>query len=601
MYDLLIKNGTILDGTGGDSYIGDVAVKDGLICGVGRVPPTESLQTVDASGKYIVPGFINSHSHCDLTAALCPDLESLTVQGVTTVCTGHCGMSIAPIPQYYMGVGSDEEAMGLLVPPLFAGSSPQTDAAVVRTDLARRAYAQAYGVSLDWSSWAEFTNHLRRTGVGPNLMGLVGHACIRIQVLGPDFRKTASEEEIHQMCQLLRRCMEEGANGLSLGLDYVPGNYADEAELLALAATVAEYDGILSAHVQHSGLRAGRWDPTFQPYQGFREFLELGRKTGVRLQISHLRPAFRPIADQNAARAASKAVLDLIQEYRQMGVCVNWDVLPNYPEAGRFRPMLASRLEAYVAQCGGLLRFQACLQDPEYLRRLRSELVSGHNPGQNNSWGFHISTPDWDAMLEICRCEQSAYLGKTIRELAAERALEPIDLMLQLLKEDPRTCVQLRYLRKDYLGFDYYIAHPEASVGLDDFGCNYACDLEIRPDMPPVYRGAYSDFAGMPYLLSMDTGMEKTALIAAMTGRTAENLGLRDRGLLRCGMHADIVVLDWEHLDPNIDYVHPNRPPKGIDYVWINGVLTAEKGVAHNPRAGKIICNSHRRHGQISR
>ncbi len=599
MYDLLIKNAKVMDGTGADAFSADVAVKDGVICGVGNLGYMESAETVDAAGRSVVPGFIDSHSHADLTAARFPDMENLTAQGVTTVCAGNCGMGAAPLTRYYMGTSGDGEALEKVRPPLVTKESPQTAAVVLPIEPVRRAFSEAYGVSLDWSSWQKFNRHFERCGLGANMMCLVGHSILRIQIMGPDCLRAASTEEIEAMCALLRQCMEEGACGLSYGFDYAPGNWAEDEEILRLAAVVAEYDGLLSAHVQHSGLRRGKLDRGFQPYQGFRELLEIGLKTGARLQVSHLRTPFKPLNDKEAASAAAQALLGLLDEYRAKGVRVGWDVLPNYPVAGEYAPMLASLLQCYVERCGSLTRFGEMLGDNVYCARLRAELAEGKNLGRGELYSFDIDMPGWDAMWRVTRHNEKSYEGKTTRELAKLAGLEPLDMLLRLLETDVRTCIRLDDPGKEYIGFADFIHHPDAAIGLDVECWNYDCNQETRPDMPPVYLGAYSDFSGMAYLLTHPDAadLRREDRIAAMTGRTARNLGLRDRGFVKEGMRADLVLLDWEKLSPSVDYVHPNRAPAGIDAVWVNGRLTAEKGRLYNPRAGRIIRNGDRVHG----
>lgn len=592
MYDLIIKNGLVIDGTGGLSFQADVAVQDGFICAVGALKDAVAAQVIDAAGKVVTPGFIDSHNHADLLAARFPDMENLTVQGVTTVCTGNCGLSSAPIPNYYMSTMGDREALEKIIPPLMTEQIPQFSATVLPVDQVREAFRSAYDVALDWSGWKEYIQHLERTGIGANMMGLVGHGVLRAQILGSDCLRAATEEEIDRMCAMLRQCMEEGACGLSYGFDYVPSSYAEEDELLRLAAVTAEYDGLVSAHIQHSPFRHGKMNREFQPYQGFREFLEIGLKTGAHLQVSHLRTPFKPLADQYAASAAANCLLTMFEEYRRKGVRVTWDVLPNYPVAGEYAPMLATKLQCYVEKCGSLTRFQEMLNNEQYTARLRAELVNRDNLGKDQMYGFDIQTPDWDLMWEVTAHTNTAYVGKTIRELAGEAGREPLDMMLELLRSDVRTCGRLVVAQKDYIGFSEFVNHPDASIGLDTECCNYDCCMESRPDMPPVYMGSYSDFSGMVWLIKHpDVCVSREKLIASMTGRTAKNLGLRDRGLVREGMRADLLVIDWERLDANIDYIHPNRAPKGIDYVFVNGVLTAEQGKPLNPRAGMVISN----------
>lgn len=594
MYDLLIQNAAVIDGTGADAFQADVAVKDGVIRAVGHLSDARAERVIDAAGRVVAPGFIDSHSHADLTVARFPDMENLTAQGITTVCTGHCSMGVAPLKDWYMSTMSDSEAVERVMAPLMEQPIPQLEATVLDAAAVRAAFSDAYGASLDWSSWAEFTAHLRREGIGPNMMNLVGHGNLRVQVMGPDNLRAASREEISEMCALLRQCMEEGACGLSYGFDYAPSSYAEEEELLALAEVVAAYDGLISAHVQHSALRRGRREPEFQPYQGFQEFLEIGRRTGARLQISHLRTPFKPLNDRRAAAAAEKALMALIAQYRDMGVRVNWDVLPNYPVAGDYAPMLASLFLPYVERCGSLTRFAQMLENPTYLRRLRRELGDGSRLGEQSI----LAMPGWGGMWVVTSHVNAAYVGRTVQALAQEAGTDAIGMALELLRGDVRTCGRLWVAQKDFIGFADFAHERDASIGLDVSACPYDCNKEARADMPPVYMGAYSDFSGMVFFLKHpDTAdIRREDRIRAMTGRTAENLGLRDRGFVKEGMRADLVVIDWDALDPNIDYIHPNRAPKGIDFVFVNGALTAEKGRLLNPRAGMVIENQDRLH-----
>lgn len=598
MYDLLITNGTVIDGTGSAPFRADVAVSNGVICAVGKLDGAQVGRVVDAAGKLITPGFIDAHSHADITAARFPGMENLTLQGVTTVCAGNCSMGVAPLTGYYMHLMCDSEAMEQYIPPLMTGLTPQMDVQLLAAEEARAAFRDAYGVALDWSSWAEFYEHLERGGIGANMMCLVGHAMLRVQVMGEDCCRAAGEDEISEMCALLRRCMEEGACGLSYGFDYAPGSFAREDELLALAHVAAEYGGILSAHVQHSALRYGRMHPGFQPYQGFREFLEIGRKTGVKLRVSHLRVPFKPVADRHAASAAAGCLLKLFEEYRAQGVQVTWDVLPNYPVAGESRPMLASKLQCYVERCGSLTRFGEMLHNDWYLAHLRKELLDGANTGKDDLYGFDINTPDWDAMWVITKHANGDYMGKSIRALAEQEKRDPLDMLLHLLKTDVYACARLEAGQKDLIGFADFVNQPDATIGLDIGSCSYGCNVETREDMPPHYLGSYSDFCGMIWLLKHpDVRVSREQLIAAMTGRTAIQLGLRDRGFVREGMKADLLVLDWEKLDPNIDHVRPDRAPMGVSCVFVNGVLCAQDGKALDVRAGQVIRNEERVRG----
>ena len=588
MLDFIIKNGTVIDGTGADARRADVGVHNGRIVLVGDLHDAQAAQVIDAGGRVVAPGFIDSHSHADISVIRTPDLESLTAQGITTVCTGHCGMGLAPLNRHYMGMFNDEEALNAIFPPLFAGDCPGR-VPVVELEPLREAYLAQYGIPLDWSSFDEFLAHIEHSGVGPNLVPFVPHGPLRIAVMGVDFRRAATDREVSEMCSLLRQSMDAGAHGLSFGFDYQPGDEADKNELLALMRVVAEYDGIVTAHAQYSPRRGSRIIEGFQPIDGYREMLELGLESGARVHISHLRPGYRGMPAPELTDESCRSVMRLFEAYRAQGVRAGWDVLPHYAEAGHYAPMLASQLLPYVEQCGSLTRFQAMLHLPEYRLRLKYELENGLNPGSRSAAGLNAASPGWHSVYEITQCALPGCTGRTIGELAQKRGQPPLDTLLDLLADDVRVCVRIRVPLKSPLGLDCYASYPDAAFGLDVGGCNFDCQRETRPDMPPRYDGAYSDFCGMVMLLTCGVIGRREDIIAAITGRTARNYGLLDRGQIAEGMRADLVILDWDALDPGIDYITPNRPPRGVDMVFVNGHLTAEKGRMLNPRAGMVV------------
>jgi len=576
MFDLIIKNGTVIDGTGKDAFSADVGVKNGIIVSVGDLSSEDAVSVVDASGKTVVPGFIDGHSHADITAVRFPELQSLTVQGITTVCAGHCGMGMAPLNSYYMGMLNDQAALDKVFPPLFAGNGLGR-VPVVELDAFKKAFYECYGIEIDWNDFGGYLDHLEKNGIGPNMACMVPHGPIRIAVMGRDYERCATADEIKAMCGILKKSMEAGAWGISFGLDYQPGDHADHDEIAALAAVAAEYKGIVTVHAQHSPFRCGKSDPSHQAIDGFREFLDIGFETGAHIHISHLRPGYRGMPHADLQDEACRCVLRLFEEYRKKGVRVTWDVLPEYTDATHFYPMLIHKLMHYVEQCGSMTRFAEMLANSEYRRRLKFELEQGINPGVHDLAGFNIKLPGWENMRMIVKSKNTDHVGKTIGEIAAERGVSPLDAYLDLIHEDPGVCARIN-IPGDRMGLRVYGTQPDTAYGLDISGCNYDCNEEKRPDMPPKYTGAYTEFGAMIHLLCTVPSERREDLIASVTGRVASNYGFADRGFIKEGMHADIVVLDWEKLDPDFDYVTPNRPPKGVERVYINGVLAAEMG-----------------------
>lgn len=257
MYDIVIKNGIVVDGSGSPCYKADVAVDNGKIVQIGALEDVSAQKTIDAQGKYITPGFIDMHSHADLTAVLCPDMEGLLGQGITTCFTGHCGMTMAPAGRYFMGMLEDVKAFEEIMPLQTYGKGPGSYPAADTQSL-RKAFKSRFGVDMDWTTFADFRSRLEKDGIGVNMYMEVGHAQIRMDAMGFDYCRFATQEEIDVMKQHVEEAMQAGAAGLSFGLDYAPGKYASLDELKQLAQCLKPYNGILAAHVRNYGKHPDR-------------------------------------------------------------------------------------------------------------------------------------------------------------------------------------------------------------------------------------------------------------------------------------------------------------------------------------------------------
>ncbi|WP_425755234.1 amidohydrolase family protein [Ihubacter sp. rT4E-8] len=256
MYDLVIYGGMIVDGTGQKQFAADIAIQGGRIMEIGEPSSLEGQSYLQADGQFVCPGFIDMHSHADLTVFLYPDCESLIGQGVTTVFCGHCGMGMAPFDRYFMPMYLDrygEEAeMPLSTLTCFPGQYPPVD-----TETMKKGTKKHFGLEISWKTFAEYRDYLREQGTGINMLMLLGHSNVRQSVMGLDTARKATEQEVAEMEQMVKEAMEAGAFGLSFGFDYAPGWDASEEELLRLAACLKPYDGILTAHVQMGGRRRG--------------------------------------------------------------------------------------------------------------------------------------------------------------------------------------------------------------------------------------------------------------------------------------------------------------------------------------------------------
>ena len=581
MFDVLVRNGLVVDGSGQPPYQADVGVLDGRIVSIGDLSGEQAAETIDAQGRYVTPGFIDMHSHADLSIVQYPDAESLLGQGVTTAFCGHCGMGMAPVGKYWKSQGDDLFAFEEFMPFASVSSFPGVTPACL-TEQLKPAYRNYFGVDLDWKSFGDYRRKLEHMGIGINLALEVGLQQIRQQVLGLDSKRPATEEETAQMVRLVEESMDDGAYGLSIGYDYTPDMYASESELLALAQCVQKRGGILSAHTRNG--RSGC--PNWQHIDGIREFLELGKQTGVHVHISHIQPGFRVTpADQEMVDASACRTLDILEEYRREGVRVTWDTL--HPEAASFYyyPQLCSFLIYYILECGGKNVFRQKLNDEAWCRTLAKQIEAGE----------HIVFPRLDENAPVTACENKDYIGKTVKQLAQQTGRTVPDMVLQILREDIETCIRPRRPWEQVMSSEVYWRQEEAVIGTDNAVFPY--DYEgHRPELP-TFRSTPEAYGGMIHFLerSKDIPMEKT--IRKLTGNAAQILGLTDRGWIQPGMRADLVVLDGNRLCSNLNEIDPRQQPSGVDYVMVNGKIALKEGRHTHIRNGQFLMRDHRLEG----
>ena len=323
MSTIYIKNGTVIDGSGAPRFKADILIKDDTILTIGPdlsarpelAGDIASADVIDAAGKTVTPGFINMHSHGDCSAAMYPDMESSLGQGITTEFAGHCGLGVAPIQKHWLYMFPEKKAFTRVNPEPIGGINPY-GAYIVPAEAMRPAFKEAYGEELDWTTYGEYLDHLRRVGTGANLAAVAGQSLIRLQAMGLDYKRPATEEEICAQEEMLSEAMDGGALGLGLGLDYQPSLYASHEELVRLMTLVKERGGVVTAHTRHVPNDYYGRDVNF--CDGLKEFLELGLETGARLHISHIQNAYpaSPESDE-MARAGVNETLALVQEYRE--------------------------------------------------------------------------------------------------------------------------------------------------------------------------------------------------------------------------------------------------------------------------------------------
>ncbi len=523
--DLLITNGLVIDGTGAPRRQADVAVRDGRIVAVGELSRRQTGLTLDAAGLVVAPGFIDMHTHSDLSLLLNPRAESALRQGVTTEVIGQCGFSPAP------AVGPRAKAL--------------------------RAVFGAWGREVEWTwgSFGDYLDALRRRRASVNIVPVVGHGMIRSGVVG-DEKRPAASAELEQMQDAVRGALDAGAFGLSSGLTYTPGMFADTGELIALAAAMLERGGIYFTHIRGEGEKL---------FEAVAEAIEIGRRASVPVEISHFKA--------EGSQHWGKTVLSLaqVEKARAAGVEVGFDV---YPYTA-WSTGLGQTLPAWAREDDGEA-ILARLTDPAIRARLIDEIAeqTEADPGR------------WERRLlsSVETDRNRALLGMTIADIAARRSAPPIQTVLDLLVEERMDAGMVGFgmCEEDVRRV---LSHPLATIGSDS--ATVAPYGILGQDHP--HPRAYGTFARVLGHYSRDENLfSLEEAVAKMTSRPAAHLGLKDRGQLAPGFAADIAIFDPTAVADTATYQQPHQYATGVRWVIVNGVIELE-GEEHQDRLPGIV------------
>lgn len=556
MYDLIIQNCRIVDGTGAAWYRGSVAVKDGRIA---KVAPEssrerqenregqenqgkqerqkgqesrerqesraedglEAREIVDGRDHYLAPGFIDIHSHSDCKILTYPGGESRILQGVTTEIGGNCGMSPAPFSPEH-----EEDLKGYLRGWWEAESFP-----------GRRV--------------SDFLRAVEQRGHSVNFGMLAGHGTIRLAVMGFDDRK-ADENQMAEMKRYLKEAMEDGAFGMSSGLIYPPGAYGDTEELAELSSVMKPYGGIYATHMRNEGL---------QLVESVKEALEIGRKAGVAVEISHHKAVRREVW-----HTGCRQTIAMMKEARAVGQDVTFD---QYPYTASSTGMDCN-IPSWAFE-GGVNALMERLQTPALKEKICREMEESHR----GRWG--------DICVGDAASEKNAWtIGKTIEELARIWNITPEEACIRLVVEEQGDVKEIHYGMCDE-DVEYIMSQDFGMVGSDGEGV----PLDFHGMVHPRYFGTFprvlAHYCRDRKLFPLETAVRK------MTGLTAARLGLSDRGLIREGMWADLVLFDFDHLESTPDFRNPKQACRGIEKVYVNGILTAENGRHTKAMAGMVL------------
>jgi N-acyl-D-amino-acid deacylase len=524
--DILIRGGTLIDGTGAPGQPGDLAIRNGRIAGIGAGIGSDAAKVIDADGLAVAPGFIDIKTHSDFTLPINPKAESKVRQGVTTEIIGHCGFSVAPaLP------GKVELLRDYLSP------------------------------SAPWLPFREMTfpsylDTFPATAVNAGM--LVGHNTLRLMVMGMANRAPTAAE-LAAMTGLLEEALEAGALGLSSGLFTAPGSYAEPAEIIALGHVLKRYNAGYFTHLR---------DESSKVLEALAEAIEVAEQCRVHVEIVH----FKCSGLDNWGKA--QRALEMIREAKARGLDVDCD---SYPYAAGSNP-LKNLLPQWV-QAGGVEAMLERLPRPETRVRIRADI---DRDGLNN-WG---RIPSWDCVQISISPNLPQFAGRTIGALAAERGQDPIDTVAEYLVDDKgATRVLVTSISDDDI--TDIVRSPLALVGSD--GNCVATYGTVSQGMPhPRFYGTFpriiGHYVGERGVLPLELAVHK------MTGSTARALKLRDRGLLREGYRADVTIFDPEDFKDRATYADPHQYPTGArTTVIVNGTIVVENAAHTGALPGKVL------------
>jgi N-acyl-D-amino-acid deacylase len=534
MFDIIIRNAFVIDGTGSQRFKADIGIKGPKIAQIGSLKSEKAVQIIDASGLVASPGFIDMHSHSDFTLLVNPKAESKVRQGITTEVIGNCGVSAAPLNE------------------------------TIKEDIRKtdKPFLDESGLELDWSTMDEYLDRLEKQGIAVNIVPLVGHARIRAFAVGFEDR-VPTEQELEEMKKQLAIAMEEGAFGISTGLIYPPGCYANTHELIELAKVVANYQGIYASHIRGEGDRL---------YDAVKEAIEIGKKANVSVEISHHK------AGGKANWGKVKKTLTMMDEARRDGIDVTCDVYPY--TAASFG--LASMLPHWAHE-GGSEKLLERLRNTKIREKLRREMEKG-----TSDWSSPLKAAGWDATIIAQSKKHPKIEGKSIEEAARLREMDPFQFAFDLLIEESASVSVVRFAMCEE-DMKSVMHHSFSMIGTDS---SAKAPYGVLGQGKPHPRG-YGTF---PRVLGRYVRKEKTLTlenaVRKMTSLPAIKLGLKDRGLIKEGMYADITIFNPETVIDKATYAEPHKYPEGIEYVLVNGKVVIERSNHTEVLAGKALRKS---------
>jgi N-acyl-D-amino-acid deacylase len=528
-YDVVIEHGRIIDGTGSPWYAGDVGIRAGRIATIGQLADAPTKTRIDAHGMVVAPGFIDMLGQSDLTILVNPHLPSKIFQGITTEITGEGG-SVAPLND-----------------------------SIIAAD---HVYYDHLGITPDWRTLDQYFARLAHQGIGINFATYVGATQVRRMVLG-DVNQAPTPEQLARMQELVRDAMRQGAMGVSTALQYAPAPYASTEELIALASAAAEFGGIYATHMRSEGNAV---------LPALDEAIRIGREASIPVEIWHLKAAGK----SNWGRMPE--IVAKIDSARQSGVDMTADT---YAYTAWF-----NSLSAFVppwAHDGGDAKMLERLKDPETRRRIRQDMLTP-SAEWDNEWQ-EIPGPEAVLISAVHNPALRSLQGKRLDEVARARNKDAIETLFDILVEDDAyTSAAVSGMSQP----DVTLALVQPWTSVDNDSQGTAPDGVLGKEHP--HPRAYGTFPRIlrkyvreEHVLTLPDAIRKFSALPA------QRMRLTDRGVLKQGMWADVVVFDPEQIRDLATFEHPNQLAVGMAYVLVNGVPVIADGKATDALPGKVL------------
>lgn len=529
-YPTIIRGALVLDGTGAAGIKADVAVDGERIVEVAPQIAAKGDIEVQAAGLVLAPGFIDMHTHTDGGIFRTPLSDSKIRQGVTTEVINNCGSGDFPI-------GPNETARQ-------KRQQSKTGVAALEKNKA------------GWYNFKEYSDALQQYGIGVNVVGLVPHNRLRSSVLGAKAYRSATEAETAEMQKVLEQSMLDGAWGMSSGLEYMPGSFSTTAELISLASVLSKYDGIYATHIRNEAK---------DTMKALDEALQIGRDGGAKVHISHIKASGRTNWNQ------SKTILSKLADARSQGVRVSAD---QYPYIASSTSLSSQILKPWMRE-GGVAKMLKRFQEPEMRKKILPEVAELIE---------EKGGADKIVFVRVRGKGNENLRGKTLADVSKMRGISAAEAALRLFEES-KSGVTALFFSMTESDLETFLADPNISIGSDAGG------MKAKPGAQAYHhpRG-YGTFAKVLGEYVRERGvlsLEKA--IYKMSALPAAQLGLKERGQIKAGYYADLVLFDPEQVNALADFLQPNRYAVGIPHVMVNGQWAIRDGKMTGITAGKVL------------